>query len=114
MVNYWLASHSSETRFKMLLPRAPKECMHSFVYYLAVPADGFRFLWVAFEIEDICAQQSDEDIRKVIRDLPKDLPEIYERILARIDRAGTAEIAQKIFKWVASVRRPLSPEELRE
>jgi hypothetical protein len=50
----------------------------------------------------------------VIGNLPKDLPETYERALARISSAGTADISQKIFKWVAVANRPLSLEELRE
>ncbi|KAH0556172.1 hypothetical protein GP486_005898, partial [Trichoglossum hirsutum] len=74
----------------------------------------WRFLWVTFQIQEICAQGCDEAIRKVIGDLPRDLPETYERILARINRTGTAEIAQKIFRWVAVAKRPLSLEELRE
>jgi hypothetical protein len=32
----------------------------------------------------------------------------------RINRAGTAKSAQKIFRWVAAAKRPLSLEELRE
>ncbi|KAI9770983.1 MAG: hypothetical protein M1840_002687 [Geoglossum simile] len=72
------------------------------------------FLWATFQIQDICAQGCDEDIRKVIGDLPKDLLETYERALLRINRAGTAKSAQKIFRWVAAAKRPLSLEELRE
>ncbi|KAI9856126.1 MAG: hypothetical protein M1813_009244 [Trichoglossum hirsutum] len=72
------------------------------------------FLWATFQIQDICAQGCDEDIRKVIEDLPKDLPETYERALARIKSSGTAKSAQKIFRWVAAAKRPLSLEELRE
>ncbi|KAI9765585.1 MAG: hypothetical protein M1840_007274 [Geoglossum simile] len=72
------------------------------------------FLWATFQIQDICAQGCDEDIRKVIGDLPKDLPETYERALARINSSWTAESARKIFRWVAAAKRPLSLEELRE
>ncbi|KAI9770818.1 MAG: hypothetical protein M1839_003044 [Geoglossum umbratile] len=72
------------------------------------------FLWATFQIQDICAQGCDEDIRKVMGDLPKDLPETYERALARINSSGTAKSAQKIFRWVAAAKRPLSLEELRE
>ena len=50
----------------------------------------------------------------MIGDLPKDLPETYERALARINSAGTAKSAQKIFRWIAAAKRPLSLEELRE
>ncbi|KAI9881273.1 MAG: hypothetical protein M1830_005559 [Pleopsidium flavum] len=71
-------------------------------------------LWVAFQIQDICAQVCDDDIRKAIKNLAKDLPETYERSLNRIVNAGKVNVAQKVFRWVAAVQRPLSLEELRE
>ncbi|KAI9767041.1 MAG: hypothetical protein M1840_006000 [Geoglossum simile] len=72
------------------------------------------FLWATFQIQDICDQGCDRDIRKAIGNLPKDLPETYERALTKIDSARTAQVVQKIFRWVAAAKRPLSLEELRE
>lgn len=69
---------------------------------------------MAFQVQDICAQVCDDDIRKAIKDLPKDLPETYERSLNRIVNAGKVNVAKKVFRWVAAVQRPLSLEELRE
>jgi hypothetical protein len=74
----------------------------------------FRFLWVAFQIGDLCQQVSDAEIRKSLKKLPKDLPETYERALFKIIREGSAEIAEKIFQWVAAAKRPHKLEELRE
>ena len=76
--------------------------------------NGSRFLWVAFQIEDICRQVCDRDIRETLRKLPKNLPETYNRILSRIDKMGNAKIAKKIFPWVAVARRPMLLEEIRE
>lgn len=75
-----------------------------------------RFLYVAFQLDDICEQTSDEDIREVIKHLPKDLPEIFERALSRISRSGPGKvrIAEKVFRWVAAAKRPLYIEELHE
>ncbi|MCJ1349212.1 hypothetical protein MMC31_007448, partial [Peltigera leucophlebia] len=72
------------------------------------------FLWVAFQIEDICRQVCDRDIRETIQKLPKNLPETYNRILSRITKMGNAELAEKVFPWIATARRPLLLEELRE
>ncbi|MCJ1347158.1 hypothetical protein MMC31_005379 [Peltigera leucophlebia] len=72
------------------------------------------FLWVFYQIEDICRQICDHDIRKKIRKLPKKLPETYDGILSRITRLGNARLAEKVFLWVATARRPLLLEELRE
>lgn len=74
-----------------------------------------RFLWVAFQIQDICSQKCDEDIRTVIGDLPSGLTETYERALHKISKEkGTAKWAQKIFRWAAAARQPLTLQELRE
>ncbi len=73
-----------------------------------------RFLWVALQLQEICAQTCDQDIRSTIKSLPKDLSEAYERILSRVLRSGKANIAQKVYRWIAAVQRPLNLEELRE
>ena len=67
-----------------------------------------------FQIEDICAQDTDEAIRRIIRSLPRDLPATYERALERVVRNRKAEVARKIFRWVAAAKRPLSLMEIRE
>jgi len=69
---------------------------------------------VSFQIEEICAQATDDDIRKAIRSLPKDLPEIYERAPFKIQSNRKAEMTTKMFRWVAAAKRPLSLLELRE
>jgi ankyrin repeat protein len=74
----------------------------------------FRFLWVAFQIREICEQTCDEDIRGVIAQLPKGLRETYERILQRVCQRGKASIADKVFRWTGTVRRPLTLEEMHE
>ena len=74
----------------------------------------FRFLWVFFQIEDICAQDTDEGIRRIIRSLPRDLPATYQRALERVVRNRKVDVARKMFRWVAAAKRPLSLMEIRE
>lgn len=69
---------------------------------------------MAFQVEDICSQICDNDIRERIKKLPKSLPETYNRVLSRIVEIGNAEVAKKIFPWVPIARRPMLLEELRE
>lgn len=75
-----------------------------------------RFLWVAFQIDSICLQKTDETILVALKNLPKDLPETFDRVLRRIRRSEVADLqlARKIFQAVTSARRPLTLEELRE
>ena len=69
---------------------------------------------MSFQIEDICAQDTDKAIRRIIRSLPRDLPATYQRALERVVRNRKAEVASKMFRWVAAAKRPLSLMEIRE
>lgn len=69
---------------------------------------------MSFQIADICDQTCDEEIRIVLHELPRGLPETYERALNRISKNNKSSIAQKVFRWVLVARRPLSIEELGE
>ncbi|KAI0440131.1 hypothetical protein F4803DRAFT_528501 [Xylaria telfairii] len=72
------------------------------------------FLWVTFQVDEICAQHCDEDIRNALRDLPKSLTEIYCRVLRRIKSRRHGKEAQKIFPWIAASKQSLSLSQLRE
>ncbi|KAJ3562144.1 hypothetical protein NPX13_g8673 [Xylaria arbuscula] len=80
---------------------------------LAHGADGM-FLWVDFQIREVCEQLCDEDIRQSLKNLPKTLEELFCRVLYRILRRGHEIITAKVFLWIAASTRPLSLKELRE
>ncbi|KAH8896099.1 hypothetical protein GQ53DRAFT_713812, partial [Thozetella sp. PMI_491] len=71
------------------------------------------FLWVALQIEALCAEKTDEAIRLALRDLPKDLPETFSRVLRRSSGLGK-QYQKTILKTIAIAYRPLTTEELRE
>ncbi|KAL8685829.1 MAG: hypothetical protein Q9224_005653, partial [Gallowayella concinna] len=73
------------------------------------------FLWVYFQLDDLCEAPSDALIRKTLRNLPTGLIETYERISKRIwCDVIKRDLARRIFMWMISARRPLGIEELRE
>jgi ankyrin repeat protein len=74
----------------------------------------FRFLWVALEIEEICAQVCGADIRKALKSLPSSLTEIIERTIQRIIQAGKLHVCESAFMWVIGAKRPLRLDELQE
>ncbi|RYP43678.1 hypothetical protein DL768_009779 [Monosporascus sp. mg162] len=77
--------------------------------------DGLdEFLWVIYLINELCTQCCDDDIRKSLRNLPKDLEETFNRALSRIVSRRTAPIVQRIFPWVAVAKQNLTLNELRE
>ena len=75
---------------------------------------SLRFLWVAFQLEDMCAQTCDEDILQVLKNLPRDLPETYTRITTRILKSPQFETMRSIFGWVIAAKEPLTLPQLRE
>ena len=78
-------------------------------------AEGM-FLWVALQIDSICAQNSDESIIRTLEDLPRGLPATFARILrkAELTEYGDPILANKIFMIIDEAQRPLTSEELRE
>lgn len=76
----------------------------------------FRFLWVAFQIDSICALNNDDDIVSSLKDLPKGLPATFRRILSRLQDSPFADpcLGRKIFEIVAAAQEPLTLDELRE
>lgn len=75
-----------------------------------------RFLWVAFQIDSICSQKTDAAILTALKDLPKDLPDTFNRILQKLQHSNTADphFSKKVFDLVAAAQRPLTVAELRE
>ena len=76
----------------------------------------YRFLWVAFQIDSLCSQKTDAGILTALEDLPKDLPDTFNRILRKLQHSDAADphFCKKIFDILASAQRPLTLEELRE
>ena len=71
------------------------------------------FLWVALQIQSLCAMKTDDSIRQGLADLPKDLSETFSRILRRSEALGKP-YQRRILELVTVARRPLTTEELRE
>ncbi len=73
-----------------------------------------RFLWVDYQIAEICECTCDNEIREVLTTLPKNLAETFDRALKRIAKRGYAKTAREIFQWAATTKRPLTLDELGE
>ncbi|KAH0538694.1 hypothetical protein FGG08_004711 [Glutinoglossum americanum] len=76
---------------------------------------GGMFLWVQFQLADLCDAVSDFGIRETLRNLPKGMAETYARVLRKIwGSQPNMVLAQRIFKWVVCAKRPLLITELGE
>ena len=72
-----------------------------------------RFLWVKFQLLALRDMTTDDQIRSTLRDLPRDLPQTFERILSQCQKLDDMGVGRSIFRWIAAAKRPLSLDELR-
>ena len=77
-------------------------------------AKTIRFLWVHFQIIELCDAASDEGIREILEHLPEGLYDTYTRIVRKIAKTGYKTTALKIMMWMVCSRRLLRVEELQE
>ncbi|KAF4962744.1 hypothetical protein FSARC_9192 [Fusarium sarcochroum] len=73
------------------------------------------FLWLSLQVEDICPKHTrdlrpDAEILMILENLPKSLPEAFDRALTRIQ---DETFGSKILKLVAAAERNLTADELR-
>ena len=77
-------------------------------------AKSIRFLWVYFQIIELCDAASDEGIREILENLPEGLYDTYTRIFKKIAKTGSKTTALKTMMWMVCSRRLLRVEELQE
>lgn len=65
------------------------------------------FLWVCLQINSICDATTDEAIHDALKDLPRDLPETYRRILCRYADSEVS-LQKRIFTFIVVALRPLN------
>jgi ankyrin repeat protein len=53
-------------------------------------------------------------VRRTLDELPKNLPEAYDRILRNIDRSRAAAAAREVLRWLVHAQRQLATSELLE
>lgn len=99
--------------------KEPMKCwsIHQYAATCVQPNSSvFRFLWVAFQIDLICALNTDCEIINSLRDLLKGLPETCRRILHRLQHLTFADpsLGRKIFEIVAAAQRRSTLDELGE
>ncbi|KAJ5902812.1 hypothetical protein N7495_003340 [Penicillium taxi] len=76
-------------------------------------SDGM-FLWVRLCIEELCAQNCDDDILEALKNLPIGLSELYDQKLRRVREGRATSQAIKVLEYCGIVKRPLTVTEFRE
>ena len=76
---------------------------------------GGNFLWVHLAIKEILQCHTQDDIERVLEELPPGMESLYHRMQANIaqsDKSGDIELAKQILSWAVCSRRPLTVDEL--
>ena len=75
---------------------------------------NYRFLWVEFQFDAICAEVSDKGIEEALKRVPGSMDATYESILDTINAKPQAqrELARKVLIWTAYAREPLRIDDL--
>lgn len=79
--------------------------------FLSGKARG-NFLWVKLVLNMLKRKTSEKDFKQVIDTLPKDLEEVYEQLLQRLESRGSLMLALAIFKCVIYSKLSLSIAEM--
>ncbi|EWC46299.1 hypothetical protein DRE_04470 [Drechslerella stenobrocha 248] len=95
------------------LPKLSIDLLDKVKAFLLNNAKGL-FLWVDLLIVEICKESRPEDIEAALPGLPKDIDELYDRVLDRIVRLRQPQVAKQIFRWLTRATRPLTLDELKE
>ena len=72
-----------------------------------------RFRWVVLQLAELENCSSRYEIHKQLAELPKDLNEIYNRILKNIDKRHRAD-TRTFLQWLAFCKRPMTIKEIAE
>ncbi|KAH7129961.1 hypothetical protein B0J13DRAFT_598305 [Dactylonectria estremocensis] len=72
------------------------------------------FLWVSLQLDLICSEISDHSIRESIRSMPRDLTEVYQRVLSKASLTDSKSFHVRVFKFLIAAIEPLTTEQLRE
>lgn len=67
-----------------------------------------------FQLVALSEAESDDGIKKLLENLPRDLGETYDRLLGRIVGAERHGLVGRMFRWIVCARRPLAVDELCE
>ena len=82
--------------------------------FRATFTENVRFLWVHFQITDLCDAARDEEIRQILEHLPEGLYDTYTRIFMKIAKSVSKGTVLKVMMWMTCARRPLHVGELQE
>ena len=74
-------------------------------------ADTRRFLWVDYQLLQLCDAIDEEDIRARLGKLPENLSGVYDEIMNSM-KPIDSDLATRALKWMLVSQRPLKPHEL--
>ncbi|KAI3329791.1 hypothetical protein F4824DRAFT_372120 [Ustulina deusta] len=87
------------------------EVVEDIVHIMADKADGM-FLWAKLVLDSLSEVDSIRELHAAITSMPRELPQLYARILEAFARDGRTDKVMRILAWLTFVKRPLKRHEL--
>lgn len=75
--------------------------------FIAEKSQG-NFLWVKIVLNILKNKSSTKDFQEVIETIPKDLEDVYDQLLTKLDASGSLELALTLIRCVLFPVRPLT------
>ncbi|KAL2066521.1 hypothetical protein VTL71DRAFT_2592 [Oculimacula yallundae] len=101
----YVASEIEHRIFKRQMRFSDEALKEEIIDGLVKNAQGM-FRWVACQIDYLGKLHNSNEKRKALAQLPRDLPQTYDRILREIDESHV-ELVHKTLQWVISAAKPL-------
>ncbi len=70
------------------------------------------FLWAKLVLDSLSEVDSIRELHAAITSMPRELPQLYARILEAFARDGRTDKVMRILAWLTFVKRPLKRHEL--
>lgn len=88
---------------------------HSLVMNQLVRRSEGNFLWVNLALQELLEIHSQEDLDKILDEIPGGMDSMYQRMencIIRLSKASDKSLAKIILTWATSAKRPLHIDEL--
>ncbi|KAF8427603.1 ankyrin repeat-containing domain protein [Terfezia claveryi] len=112
--NYVRQQLTLRVQDKRLLQGKVSEELNKCIEEVILRGANGMFLWVDWQLRDLCKLMRESDIRTRLGKLPKGLTEVYNEIINSIKSQPDCNLslATNALKWMLVSKRPLTPAEL--
>lgn len=81
---------------------------------MIVEKSAGNFLWAVLVMKQLNQAYTDQDIQKILEDVPQEIEALYMSAIRKMERAKNKSLVKTILTWVICSLRPLSLDEMKD